>query len=433
MGLGDNGMRPSLRWRASTLVALAAAALVVSSLGAASASAETTWLCKPGLATNPCLSSEEATVELGNGSSFVEHAQPASNPPIDCFYVYPTVSSQIKLGSAGVSPNANLEINPEETQIAIDQASRFSQTCTVYAPIYPQLTLFAITGGLVTPEASLKAYLGVLSAWKEYLADFNHGRGVVLIGHSQGALMLKQLIKEQIDPNPALRKQLVSAVLLGGNVLVPKGKTEGSDFQNVPACQVAWQTHCVVAYSSFLKEPPEGADFGRVNSPLLQSSLTPEEASKLEVLCVNPALLFQGNHAGPLFPYASTTPFPGFLGLLGDIRAPKAPTPWVATPGQYTGQCEQSNGASWLQLTNVGPSGDPREQVTEVLGPLWGTHLVDVNIALGNLVGLTGIQSEAYELENLPPDQGHGPGPPIPDPGHHPIGEKGHGHGGGRD
>ena len=349
------------------------------------------------------MSSEEATVELGNGSSFVEHAQPASNPPVDCFYVYPTVSSQFHFGVNGVVPNADLKIDPEETQIAIDQASRFSQTCNVYAPMYRQLTLAAITTpGLVTPEAALTAYLGVLSAWQEYLADYNHGRGVVLIGHSQGALMLKQLIKEQIDPNPALREQLVAADLLGGNVLVPKGKTVGGDFQHIPACQFAWQTHCVVAYSSFLKEPPEGADFGRVNSPLLEGTLTEEEANKLEVLCVNPGVLFHGNHAEALFPYASTTPFPGFLGIRKDIRAPNAPTPWVATPGQYTGQCEHANGASWLQLTNVGPLGDTREQVEEVLGPLWGTHLVDVNIALGNLVGLTALESWIYRLGSFP-------------------------------
>ena len=102
--------------------------------------AETVWLCKPDLAVDPCLSSEEATVELGNGSTSVELAKPATDPPIDCFYVYPTVSSQAKT-EHGHLVNANLEIGPEETQIAIDQASRFSQTCKVYAPIYPQLTL----------------------------------------------------------------------------------------------------------------------------------------------------------------------------------------------------------------------------------------------------------------------------------------------------
>jgi Protein of unknown function (DUF3089)/IPT/TIG domain len=381
------GGRTVGRWT-GLVGALSMAMLIASGVTAASASAETVWLCQPGLSNNPCTSSEETTVELGNGSSFIEHPQPASSSPIDCFYVYPTVSSQF-------SENASLEIGSEETQIAIDQASRFSQTCNVYAPIYPQLTLPAITKpGGVTAAAAEKAYLGVLSAWQEYLAKYNDGRGVVLIGHSQGALMLEQLIKEQIDPNPALRQQLVSAILLGGNVLVPKGETVGGSFANVPSCQVAGQTGCVVAYSSFLSEPPEGADFGRVNSPLLKESLTEEEASKLEVLCVNPVPFVQGNNVGSLQRYESTAPFPGLLGPY--FQAPTGPTPWVSMPEQYTGQCERANGATWLQLTDVGPEGDSRELITETLGPLWGTHLEDVNVALGNLVELAAVQARAY-------------------------------------
>jgi hypothetical protein len=375
------------------LAALSVTAIAIAGLAASSASAETTWLCKPGLASNPCTSSEEATVELANGASFTEHAQPAKNPPIDCFYVYPTVSSQF-------TENANLEIGPEEKQIAIDQASRFSQTCKVYAPIYPQLTIPAIdTPGGITPEGSARAYVGVLTAFEEYLAKYNDGRGFVLIGHSQGSAMLEQLIKEQIDPNPALRKKLVSAILLGGNVIVPKGKPVGAMFKNVPACENAAQTHCVVAYSSFLEEPPNPSYFGRVASPLLGGTVSEEELENDEVLCVNPSLLVQSSHAGPLLRYESTEPFPGLLGEY--VKAPKASTPWVAYPGQYTGQCEHANGATWLQLTDVGGPQDKREQIEEVLGPLWGTHLEDVNVALGNLVGLTAIEAGAYQLEGF--------------------------------
>ena len=383
----------SVRWRAAMLAALSVTAIAIAGLAASSASAETTWLCKPGLASNPCTSSEEATVQLANGASFIEHAQPAKNPPIDCFYVYPTVSSQF-------TENANLEIGPEEKQIAIDQASRFSQTCKVYAPVYPQLTIPAInTPGGITPEGSAIAYVGVLTAFEEYLAKYNDGRGFVLIGHSQGSAMLEQLIKEQIDPNPALRKKLVSAILLGGNVIVPKGKPVGAMFKNVPACENAAQTHCVVAYSSFLEEPPNPSYFGRVASPLLGGTVSEEELENDEVLCVNPSLLVQGNHAGPLLRYESTEPFPGLLGEF--VKAPKASTPWVAYPGQYTGQCERANGATWLQLTDVGGPQDKREQIEEVLGPLWGTHLEDVNVALGNLVGLTAIEAGAYQLEGF--------------------------------
>jgi hypothetical protein len=313
--------------------------------------------------------------------------------------VYPTVSSQ-------QTENANLEIGAEEKQVAIDQASRFSQHCKVYAPIYQQLTIHALESA-VPPEASAIAYYGVLGAFNEYLSKYSDGRGFVLIGHSQGALMLKQLIKEKIDPSPTLRARLVSAVLLGADVLVPKGETEGADFQNIPACQAAAQTHCIVAYSSFLSEPPEGAYFGRVSSPLLGVA-TAEELKNDEVLCVNPALSVQGAGAGALLRYESTTAIPGFG------SAPSAPTPWVSMPGQYTGQCEHTNGASWLQLTDVGPKADPREQVTEILGPLWGTHLNDMNIALGNLVGMTALQSATYQAEQPGAETPAPPASPAP-------------------
>ncbi len=180
--------------------------------------------------------------------------------------------------------------------------------------------------------ADLTAYIGRASKRShEYMTKFNNGRGFVLIGHSQGSLMLEQLIKEEIDPSPTLRRQLVSADLMGGNVLVPEGKLVGGTFQNVPACQAADQTHCVIAYSTFLKEPPEGAFFGRPDSPLLGAGV---EDEGMQVLCVNPALLAQSGEAGPLLPYASTTPFPGSLGLYS--QTPTGSTPWVAAPGEYT-------------------------------------------------------------------------------------------------
>ena len=78
--------------------------------------------------------------------------------------------------------------------------------------MYPQVTLAALNSGKrVTTAASITAYIGVVKAFSEYLAKYNNGRGFVLLGHSQGALILEQLIKGVIDPNPALRRRLVSA------------------------------------------------------------------------------------------------------------------------------------------------------------------------------------------------------------------------------
>jgi hypothetical protein len=379
--------------RRMRLVALVgAAALVVLGLMAGTALAKksgTVWLCKPGLKGDPCTKSLTTTVVQTNGEASEEKAKVDKKAPIDCFYVYPTVSEQ-------ATENSNLEVEATETQVAIDQASRFSQDCKVYAPMYKQITLAALNSGKPTgPFAAATAFESMAEGFAEYLEKYNKGRGFVLIGHSQGALLLKALIQRVIEPNPALKKLMVSAILLGGNVLVPEGQTVGGDFQTVPACESALQTGCVIAYSSFLKEPPEGSFFGRENSPLLDPGV---ENTGKEVLCVNPALLTQTGGTGALLPYASTTPFPGELGLVQE--SPTGSTPWVASPGEYTAQCHHENGASFLQINPVGKAVDPPEFVKEELGPDWGLHLYDVNIALGNLVKTVAIQSQAYAFEN---------------------------------
>ena len=216
----------------------------------------------------------------------------------------------------------------------------------MYAPIYPQLTIPAInTPGGVTPEGAAKAYIGVVSAFEEYLARYNKGRGFELIGHSQGSAMLEQLIKEQIDPNPTLRKQLVGAIMLGGNVIVPEGKNVGGSFKNVPGCQFAGETGCVIAYSSFLKEPPNPSLFGRPESPLGALGGGAEGVEHPQVLCVNPTLPVQAPLAGPALSYYPTLnayggKFPGLLGAV--VQAPKASTPWVAAPAEYSAQVRSS-------------------------------------------------------------------------------------------
>ena len=396
---------PALRLPRWALGVALACALVVPALAAGSASAaetkEATWLCRPESgAPDPCLNSEETTVRLNGGATFVEHAQPANNPPIDCFYVYPTVSGQF-------TANSTEAIEPEEEAIAESQASRFSQVCKVYAPMYPQLTLPALNKflGEVPKEAPLIAYLGVQKAFLEYIARYNNGRGFELIGHSQGSAMLESLIQNVIEPNPALRNQLVGADILGGQVIVPEGKNVGGTFKTIPGCSVAGQTGCVVAYSSFLEEPAAHALFGR---PTTLGGAPPPPGSR--VLCVNPTVLAEGGpNAGPARSYYPT--FNAFGGkfpeplILGQItQVPKAPTPWVATPGQYSARCEARNGASWLQLTPSDPKDTRSETVlVNTIPPVegqqvWGQHLVDVNAMLGNLVTHVRVQGGAYRL-----------------------------------
>jgi len=85
------------------------------------ASARTVWLCRPGLAHDPCTPGLATTVFSPTGKRLrVEHPQAVRNPAIDCFYVYPTVSDQ-------KTTLANFHVDPVERSIALYQVARYSQ------------------------------------------------------------------------------------------------------------------------------------------------------------------------------------------------------------------------------------------------------------------------------------------------------------------
>jgi len=369
---------------------IAAAAIALSGTAATPAAADTVWVCKPGQAANPCRESFKTTIYESNGSSRVVDPPIPANPPVDCFYVYPTVSNQ-------PGPNASKAIDPEVEAIVQYQAARFSQQCNVYAPVYRQITVPALLsqGAITTPEARQRAYGDVLEAWRDYMKNHNHGRGVVLVGHSQGTNVLRRLLRTEIDQRPALRRQLVSAVLLGGNVLVKQGKHLGGDFQHVPACTVPAQSGCVIAYSTYNEPPPSNARFGR--PPAAPDPVTGAPGGPgLEVVCNNPASL-GANREVPGETLIPSKPFPpGFIGLAiaqtyGGAQ-PAAPTPWLRPADRYTGRCEKSNGANVLMVRPIGNA----RRLNPSPDDTWGLHIVDVNIELGDLQRAVASQTRTY-------------------------------------
>ncbi len=345
----------------------------------------TVWLCRPGQADNPCAVDLTATSIAADGAATVVPDVPAANPPIDCFYVYPTVSVQ-------KGTNANLTVDPQERAVALAEAAEFSQVCDVYAPMYPQLTASAIAKpDSIDLTSAVNAYEGVWKAFLDYMAHYNHGRGIVFIGHSQGSFMLTMLLKAEVDSEPAVRPLLVSALLMGGNITVPIGKTVGGDFATIPACESTTQTGCVVAYSTFGVTPPADSLFGRVDSPL--NPFADNSSGSLQVLCVNPAAPAGGK--ADLDPYLPSSGVSTLLGASA-AKAVTATTPFVTFPGEFTAECKTSGGASWLQVARVTSQGDKRPGLTKVGSTLWGFHTVDVNIALGNLVALVRSEALAY-------------------------------------
>ncbi|MBX9797206.1 DUF3089 domain-containing protein [Sphingomonas sp.] len=345
------------------------------------------WLCLPGRA-DACQANQDATVIAADGTRSAEVFKPAADPKFDCFYVYPTVSLD-------VTPNSDMNAGPEERAVAAFQAARFARHCRVFAPLYRQVTITALqaimAGKPVAADRAL-AFGDVKAAWNQYLKDHNGGRGVVLIGHSQGSFMLKQLLAEEIDGKPA-QARLISAMLLGANIGVPQGKDRGGDFKTIPLCTRAKQTGCVVSYVTFrdTAPPPENSRFG----------IVPEAG--WQAACTNPAALGGGKAV-----------MDAYLGAKGaGLRsAPQGPwtrdgapvtTSFVRAPGLISAKCVTQGRFSYLAVTvNPNPGGARTDTIVgdvNVLGkilPDWGLHLIDMPVAMGNLVALSNEQAEAW-------------------------------------
>lgn len=351
------------------LMALAALALSGATMAAAQPPAApagavdygqpTHWMCRPGQ-EETCTRDLDAMVVAADGTRTPQRFVPAADPPIDCFYVYPTASHE-------TTPFADMTASPELVATTRAQAGRLASRCRLFAPIYRQMTL----PGLVQFMASGKPldwdipYRDVAAAWAWYLAHDNHGRGVVLIGHSQGTILLQRLIAEQIDGKP-VQARLVAAFLAGDPALaVPQGATVGGTFKHVPLCAAASQTGCAYAWGSYLAG---ATDVARVfgHSP----------GGGLVAGCVDPAAPAGGT--GMLKAYL---PRPAI--------APASDPAWIEAVGQLSAGCMADAQGAVLTVT-VEPSRFA-DLLTAMFAkggrdPTWGLHRLDLALPQGNIL-----------------------------------------------
>jgi hypothetical protein len=364
------------------------------------------WVCRPA----SCRDTLDATALEADGSTHIERFHPARDSKVDCFYVYPTVSH-----SPGLL--AEPKVTSDERRAVIQQAERFSSVCRLFAPFYRQVTVTSMQRPGAHPRsrgeavaAANQAYADVLAAWDDYMAHDNSGRGVILIGHSQGAGILIRVIQRRIDGAP-VQGQLVSAVLAGAAVFTPSGRETGGTFKAIRPCRSEGQTGCVISFNMVRAEQPIPTTL-RLHSP---------GASQV---CTNPAAL--GGGPGRLIPYLSASGD----SIIPEFTGPQSPwmktsvriaTPFVTTPGLYTAECGGDGAFVAISMT-----AQPADARTGALTGDWlkdgrpeptmGLHLVDLNLAQGNLVNLFRSQVDAYlgahPRAPAAPERATRPGPP---------------------
>ncbi len=327
------------------------------------------WVCRPG-SEDVCTTGLDAAVVYADGRKVPQKFKPTTNPPIDCFYVYPTVSQE-------QTQYSDMADSPEVQQVTKAQAGRLSARCRVFAPIYRQTTLYSLRQSFTGAGAMdfNRPLLDVQAAWSYYLEHDNKGRGVVLVGHSQGTILLQSLIARSIDGTPA-QALLVSAFLAGDPSLgVPPGKAVGGTFAHIPVCAAAAQTGCVYVWGTYLADDAsDGKVFGRARHDGLTSA------------CVNPAAPAGGS--GVLKFYHEKAP-----------TAPASDPPWVESVDEISGACKVDDQGDAFRVTvDAGPAAEYYRALLKrsEFRAGWGLHVRDVGLVQGNMLDVLDAEIAAW-------------------------------------
>jgi pimeloyl-ACP methyl ester carboxylesterase len=371
------------------------------------------WGCSAEKTDDVCDMDYSATKIEADGTSTPEPYEAGGDTGIDCFYIYPTMDLS---GTAGNHEDlTDVQLFLEVIKI---QAGRFSEVCRVFAPFYRQATIASyLTDVDEAVPIFTKAFVDVATAFEYYLRNFNGGRKIVIMGHSQGGQMASYLLHRYFDGSEKvtdipgsertdeLRSRLVLGLPIGFNVFVPVGSNVGGSFSDIPVCSSLEQTGCVIHYRSYA----EGTDFTKgpsgfsasIDSVLgdmgfLNRSFNPDTD---EISCVNPSNtpLPAGHIAKDKFGNEITDGDIRVLegtylyGLLSNVYSGVGGNNTAEhLPGMYTATCRKA-GTGWylaIGYHEVPGETDLRSDPLNISASdnFLGLHLYDYSLALGDLI-----------------------------------------------
>ena len=149
-------------------------------------------------------------------------ALPEITKDVDAFYIYSTVYVESSF-EEGAPDYATLD-TPEMITGALGEyvtnASVFEESCNVFVPWYRQAGM-RYAGEVSKKTGNIDAALGGVSytdikaALDYFFEKCNNGRPFIIAGHSQGASMVKYVLKHYFKEHPDYYKRMVAAYQIG--------------------------------------------------------------------------------------------------------------------------------------------------------------------------------------------------------------------------
>ena len=171
----------------------------------------------------------------------------ASEPPqgtqrAAVFFIHPTSFLE---KSAWNAPLENSEANDRAALFVQAMGSAFTSAGPVWSPRYRQATIGAFFTDRPDAQQALDlAYRDIESAFAVFTARNPRGP-IVLVGHSQGALLLRRLLRDHVAGTP-LAPRIAAAYLAGW----PVSLEHDLPAMGLPACTSADQSNCVLSWLS---------------------------------------------------------------------------------------------------------------------------------------------------------------------------------------
>ena len=203
--------------------------------------------------------------------------------PADIFFIHPTTFN------GGEDWNGPIDDRRADrlllrTMIP-NYAGPFQKVGRVFAPRYRQASLYSfLTNRDDAREARRFAYGDVRAAFMEFLARYNRGRPVVIVGVEQGGLLAARLAADVVAGNDPLIRRVAAVYVI--DALLPAA--DYGPAAALPACGRRGQARCVAAWQGVR------ADDEETGQRLLQRAYVWNGAGQLErlggrpALCVNP-------------------------------------------------------------------------------------------------------------------------------------------------
>ena len=150
---------------------------------------------------------------------------PKITKDVDTFYIYSTAyyKSSFKVVAPDYAPLDNPEMLEGAKDEYLTNASVYESSTNVFVPYYRQAGMryageISKKTGNIDSAISGIPYDDITAALDYYFKNCNGGRPFIIAGHSQGASMVKYVLKNYFKKHPEYYKRMVAAYVIGFSV-----------------------------------------------------------------------------------------------------------------------------------------------------------------------------------------------------------------------